>query len=286
MARGLGKGAYKPFTPILDAAGVPLAHHPDELARFLKLGKSDQDGEDAIQLRVASFGSWPAPVDWDDDGDFDLLIGAFNGSLFLRTNVGSRTAPSFSPTSLRIEADGKPVKTAGHACPVVADWDADGRFDLVLGSADGSVVWHRNEGAAKAPKFGPARPLVSAKAKHKFLTQYLSPGEEPAPGVRAQIAVEDYDGDGKLDLLLGDYSDIVELKALSADERKAFDQLLAERERLGSAAAAAKDDSPDQQKAYADMEKIEARQKEFHRNPKAKERRASFVWLYRRVATE
>lgn len=286
MARGLGKGVYKPFTPILDAADVPLAHHPDELGRFRKLGKSDQGGEDAIRLRVASFGSWPAPVDWDDDGDFDLLIGAFNGELFLRTNVGSRTAPSFSPTSLRIDADGRPVKTVGHACPVAADWDGDGRFDLVLGSADGSVVWHRNEGAAKTPKFGPARPLVAAKAKHKFLTQYLSPGESPTPGVRAQIAVEDYDGDGKLDLLLGDYSDLVELKAMSAEERRAFDDLVAERQRQAVAVAAAKDDSPEQRKAMADLDATEARMKSFHLDPEAKERRASFVWLYRRVATE
>ncbi len=286
MARGLGKGVYKPFTPILDAADVPLVHHPDERARYLKLAESDHDGDAASRLRIASFGSWPAPVDFDDDGDFDLLIGAFDGSLWLRTNVGTRTAPSFSPASVRVDADGKPVRTEGHACPVVADWDADGRFDLVLGAADGSVVWHRNEGKARAPRFGPARPLVAAKAKNKSLTQYLNPGEEPGPGVRAQIAVEDYDGDGMLDLMLGDFSDVVELRALSAVERGAFSRLLVERERLITAAVAAKADSKEEQEAYADLEKAETGLKAFHRDPQAKERRASFVWLYRRVATE
>ena len=51
-----------------------------------------------------------------------------------------------------MDADGRPIKVAGDAAPVAADWDGDGVLDLLVGAEDGSVVWYRNAGTPRAPK--------------------------------------------------------------------------------------------------------------------------------------
>lgn len=233
---------------------------------------------------MASFGSWPAFVDWDADGDQDLLIGSFGGELFLRTNVGAPKKPEWAPEAVRIEAAGSPFKVNAHAAPAVADWNGDGLFDLVVGASDGSVQWFKNEGAMGKPRFGAARTLVAARSTNKFLQRYVEPGEAPQPGARAQIAVVDYDLDGKLDLLVGDYADVTELRRLNAEERLAFQKLVAARaavmEKMGRETSEA--EAAEIGKEY---EAFEAKLKPFFADPAKDGSRKSYVWLFLRTDT-
>jgi hypothetical protein len=284
LLRGLGKGAYAPAQSMLDRAGVPLAHHPVQLARFRSLSEDRQSDDDAIQLRIASFGSWPAVVDWDGDGDLDLLIGSFAGSVYRRENVGTRAQPQWAEDAIGITADGKAIHGNAHACPAVADWDGDGRWDLLLGWSDGSVCWFPNLGDGKQPRFGASRPLVAARSKDKSLTQYVGPEADPTPGVRAQIAVVDHDGDGRLDLVVGDYSYVVRLRQLAPAERAEFEAARSEQETLQQRVAAAKD-ADLRAAAVAAYEANEKRLRSFAADPDQPGRVQSFVWLYRRTLT-
>jgi hypothetical protein len=79
-----------------------------------------------------------------------------------------------------------------------------------------------------APRFEPPVALVP---KHEGIgySEPLEPGQVPKPGIRSQIAVADHDGDGKLDLLLGDFCTYLELRDdLTAEQVAEFRRLYAQ----------------------------------------------------------
>ena len=133
-------------------------------------------------------------ADWDGDGDYDLIIGDINGKVYLVPNEGTPESYAFGRERQLVSVRSRRVG------PFTADWDGDGDLDLLVGANDGSVSLFRNTGDAKSPELAPAVRLVP-------------PGEnasrENAPkdvrrGTRSKICVADWNGDGLLDLLVGD----------------------------------------------------------------------------------
>lgn len=173
---------------------------------------------------VPGSASAPFAFDWDGDGKPDLIVGTVDGSVYLLRHLG-RNLTFGEPEPL--VADGQPVKVVGDAAPVVADWDGDGLPDLLVGSDDGDVIWHRNVGTARAPKLGPATVLVPKSVAAVGRRPDPGPGEW---GTRVKPCVVDWDGDGKLDLLLGDVNSYFRGKpartpAEKAEEEKALNRL-------------------------------------------------------------
>ncbi len=227
--RGLPDHKFAAGKELVDRAGVPVRSNPQQKQNF------------------QSFGSFYAPVDWDADGDFDILIGCFEGDLKLRINEGNAKQPSFATDNITIDAGGEPLKVSAHCCPVVADWDNDGLWDILAGSDDGSVTWFRNGGSNKTPKLDKGVILVEKNAGNGYNLLIWSE-DEIVPGIRSQIEVVDYNGDGKLDLLLGDFCTAYEPKSdLNDEQRKQFAEIVHASEGSG--------------KAFGD--KMEALRKEF-----------------------
>lgn len=141
-------------------------------------------------------------VDWDGDGDFDLLVGDIRGNVFIIPNEGTPKKYAFGKER-QLTAGGKPLRVdGGDAGPFAADWDGDGRLDLLVGAGDGSVWFYRNIGTAKAPELAAGVQLVPpGKAVYG-----ADAPKNPTRGTRAKVCAVDWNGDGRLDLLVGDFA--------------------------------------------------------------------------------
>jgi hypothetical protein len=141
-----------------------------------------------------------AAADWDGDGDIDLIVGNIDGQVWLIENEGTKQKPALvrkAPLEVKhvaITVDG------GDAGPCVADWDGDGKLDLILGSGSGSVAWYRNVGTATKPELAAAETLVE-----KAPSPWEGKADLTRSCVRTKPAVADWNGDGQPDLLVGDF---------------------------------------------------------------------------------
>jgi hypothetical protein len=140
----------------------------------------------------------PELVDMDKDGDLDLVVGARSDPVRVVTNIGTRKEPVWSKAFRELKAgDGETIKgsNAHHA-----DWDGDGVRDLVVGSEHGEIRWYPNRGANDQPKYGEGSVLVARND-----SGYAAEGSTPkAPSQRVKVHVTDWNGDGRVDLLVGD----------------------------------------------------------------------------------
>ncbi|MDT8442738.1 MAG: PEGA domain-containing protein [Desulfuromonadales bacterium] len=120
----------------------------------------------------------PFLVDFDNDGDLDLLVGDGTLTLFRNMQMAGRNRLYFD--------QGEPLGVTGTV-PFVADWNNDGKKDLIVGQVDGAVKLYLNTGTEADPEFDGGDFLVST-------------GPSAAP------AVLYYDDDNLKDLLVGDAS--------------------------------------------------------------------------------
>jgi hypothetical protein len=186
----------------------------DQQGRVLRLGQYWDDIKDEwTGVPNGKFkeelGIGAAAVDWDEDGDLDLLLGSNGGKLYLRVNEGTKEKAAFATESVPLESDGAPLEVAGHELiPSIADWDGDGLFDVLCGSGFGGAFWFRNAGKKGEPKLEPAKELVETHvARRERGAKEPAESSEPTwPGERTQVVAVDYDADGDLDLLVGDFN--------------------------------------------------------------------------------
>lgn len=220
LFRGLPNHQFAERIELVDKSGTPIRSSPVQ------------------QQNYQSFGSFYELVDWEDDGDLDVLIGCFDGTMKLRINEGSSSQYEFATDNVVVEAGGEPMKVSAHLCPVVADWDQDGNWDIVAGSDDGSVTWFRNVGSKGKPSFAAGVALVEKHDGNGYNLVRWSE-EEIRPGIRSQVDVVDFNNDGKLDLIVGDFCTAYEFRTgLSDEERAEVKTLMEEAQSLGKAFAA------------------------------------------------
>jgi FG-GAP-like repeat len=119
--KGQGKGKFPPKPELIKAGGSPL--------------------------RIAGAHSDPFVIDWDGDGDLDLLSGSANGGVqWAENRAGKGKAPELSPFRPLIQP-GPPIEYGRplgeddltgptHATRVwVDDVNSDGKLDLLVGDS-------------------------------------------------------------------------------------------------------------------------------------------------------
>jgi hypothetical protein len=89
----------------------------------------------ALRIPEGNFPSRPSPyvVDWDGDGKKDLLAGTESDKVLFYRNVGTDTRPKLDRAK-KLDLQGKGFDD-GYRCRVeVADWNNDGKMDLLVGN--------------------------------------------------------------------------------------------------------------------------------------------------------
>lgn len=216
----------------------------------------------------------PFAVDWDGDGDLDLVVGNFEGTFHVFRGEGEgRFSPQSEPV---LSGDARLSIPGAHSDPFVIDWDGDGDLDLLSGSNRGGVYLAENiAGEGKEPELRPFETLISAGEQPEY-GAFLAEAELVGPTTSTRIWVDDVDGDGKLDVLVGDNVTLVApAKGLSEEQSLAKRaEWNAEMTKLQEERVKA--DPHAQQALNEKFQALYERRSEF-----LDEQRTGYVWLYR-----
>ncbi len=102
----------------------------------------------------------PFSIDWDGDGNIDIISGNSSGNIGYIKNLSGGLKPIWDEPVL-LRSGGREIRIMagkngsiqgpaeekwGYTTLSVADWDNDGKKDLIVNSIFGKVIWYRNTG--------------------------------------------------------------------------------------------------------------------------------------------
>lgn len=171
--------------------------------------------------------------DWDGDGDLDIIYNHTWGKPMLLENIGTRTKPQFaSPRGIEVEwgkggqprmewdwltpertGNPKEIVTQWRTTPVMIDMNSDGLMDLVMADTKGFLAFYeRYSESGKLKLKAPRRAFLNVKNNSPMGVTGWGEGNGCRTGGhsgRRKICFVDWNGDGKLDLVMNGNLNVV-----------------------------------------------------------------------------
>jgi hypothetical protein len=168
----------------------------------------------------------PVGFDWDGDGDIDIVSGNTAGYIeFFENLSGPKAASPKWAAPKRLSAGGKTFRIMagpngsiqgpaeakwGYTTFSIADWDADGRPDIIFNSILGRVEWLKNVGRSAEtglPELAAPQPINVAWAgatPKPAWTWWTPQGKELVTQWRTTPVAHDFNDDSLIDLVMLD----------------------------------------------------------------------------------
>ncbi|MCO6475076.1 MAG: VCBS repeat-containing protein [Phaeodactylibacter sp.] len=165
--------------------------------RFLQ----NEDGIIKMDLEMIT----PAAVDWDRDGDVDLVCGDEDGRVALVENTGAvKDGMPVFKSPVYFEQKAGHVKFGALATPYSVDWDDDGDEDLISGNTAGYIGFIENLDGGNPPKWGKPQRLTADGEVIRIMAGDSGSIQGPAEAKwgYTTLSVADWDGDGLKDIIV------------------------------------------------------------------------------------
>ncbi len=206
--KGLGRKQFAVEERLRDAFGEPI-----RLGFFANVRAFDWNGDGTLDL------VWYTEAKYVDSSPLNVRLGKGDGTY-------GEAAPLL-PLERQRDGAGLAVRDGRLA---FADWDGDGQTDLLLGNGQGSVTLFPATRSQGTMTLGEPRLLIAPLPQpDAFVSQVLDYRtmelETPRCGRRPTLSVTDWNGDGRTDLLIGDYF-------VAAPERKLTEEDVRQKQAL------------------------------------------------------
>ena len=164
----------------------------------------------------------PDSVDWDGDGDEDLICGNSAGYIGFIENLDGGHPPKWA-APVRLEANYQVIRIMagpngsiqgpceakwGYTTLNVADWNHDGLPDIIVNSIWGKVVWYRNIGTRRRLRLAAQQPIEvewTSRPPKPAWNWWQPEGKNLATQWRTTPVVFDVNNDGLNDLVMLDH---------------------------------------------------------------------------------
>ena len=156
---------------------------------------------------VANAGSYARPSvgDLDNDGLIDIIVGSNNGLLNRYEQLASTnttTAGFSTATTIKLAGGTTDLDAGSVSKPLITDYDGDGKLDMLVGNVAGNIQLY-TQTAVNALTFSYMKDLSADGTAATVINMGNSGTNFSNSGGYAAPAVTDYDGDGLLDLFIG-----------------------------------------------------------------------------------
>ena len=95
--------------------------------------------------------AYPFIVDWNEDGNFDIISGSADGNIYYFEGRGMNTNYEVGTATYFTDETGAALNVGAYSSPVIFDINGDGKGELVSGAEDGVIRAYQSQKNKKNP---------------------------------------------------------------------------------------------------------------------------------------